>query len=150
MNTSHILLLGIVWIVFLLIFNTLYLLLCESVLDMPIKKEHINNDLPDNQITQEGDDNLLIPTSNQVYNPYDTNRPANQYGHQETDINSSNSDLVNTDISIPIVYSLDEIEDTSEPLRTPTVSKMLDTGSGPIIPINNINNNVLNNFRSIE
>ena len=137
MNTSHILLLGIVWIVFILIFNTLYLLLCESVLNMPIKKEHINNDLPDNQITQEGDNNLLIPTSNQVYNPYDTNRPANQYGHQETDINTSNSDLVNTDISIPIVYSLDEIEDTLVPLHTPTVSKMIDAGSGPIIPISN-------------
>jgi hypothetical protein len=148
MNISNILLLAIICIIFLLIINFLFINISESILN---KKEHINNNLPDNQITQEGDNNLLIPTSDQIYNPNDVNRPDNQYSHQETTLNNinNNTDFVDTDPSIPIVYSNDELEVTSIPLTTPS-SYIIDAGSGQIKETDNINNNKLNNFNSIE
>ena len=151
MNKSHILLMCILCIIFLMIFNALYLILCKC----SFKNEHINNDLPDNQITQEGDNNLLIPTSDQTYNPNDVNRPDNQYSHQETTLNNinNNTDFVDTDPSIPIVYSNDELEVTSIPLTAPSFtpsSYIIDAGSGQIKKTDNINNNKLNNFNSIE
>ena len=152
MNKSHLLLICIIWIIFLMISNTLYLILCEYVLNTKFKSEHINNDLPDNQITQMGDNNLLIPTSDEVYNPYDRNRPVNSDPHQVVNVNNNlntNTDLVNTDISIPIVYSHDELEDTNKVKLSPSYS-IIDTGSGQIPIVDNINNNVLNNFSSIE
>ena len=150
MNISNILLLAIIWTIFLLIFN--FLFISVSILN---KNEHINNDLPDNQITQEGDNNLLIPTSDQTYNPNDVNRPDNQYSHQETTLNNinNNTDFVDTDPSIPIVYSNDELEVTSIPLTAPSFtpsSYIIDAGSGQIKETGNINNNKLNNFNSIE
>ena len=153
MNTSQILLLSIIWIIFLMIFNTLYIIFCEYTLNTKFGNEHINNDLPDNQITQLGDANLLIPTSDEVYNPFDSNRRDNTYAHQ--DINNSgnintNTDLANTDVSIPIVYSHDEIEDTNNIIRTPSNPRIIDTGSGQIITTDNINNNLLDNLSSIE
>ena len=153
MNTSQILLLSIIWIIFLMIFNTLYIIFCEYTLNTKFGNEHINNDLPDNQITQLGDANLLIPTSDEVYNPFDSNRHDNTYAHQ--DINNSgnintNTDLANTDVSIPIVYSHDEIEDTNNIIRTPSNPRIIDTGSGQIITTDNINNNLLDNLSSIE
>jgi hypothetical protein len=133
-------------------FNTLYIIICEYLLNIEFKNEHINNDLPDNQITQMGDANLLIPTSDQVYNPNDTNRTDNSDGHQVTNINNinTNTDLSNTDPSIPIIYSYDELEDTNRVIPTPSNPIIIDTGSGQIISTDNINNNVLNNFNSIE
>jgi len=152
MNRSKILLLCIIWIIFLMMFNTLYIIICEYLLNIEFKNEHINNDLPDNQITQMGDANLLIPTSDQVYNPNDTNRTDNSDGHQVTNINNinTNTDLSNTDPSIPIIYSYDELEDTNRVIPTPSNPIIIDTGSGQIISTDNINNNVLNNFNSIE
>lgn len=149
MNTSQILLLSIIWIIFLMITNTLYLIISEYT----IKNEHINNDLPDNQITQLGNNNLLIPTSDQVYNPNDTNRPNNVDSHQVTNINNinTNTDLANTDPSIPIVYINDELEDSNYIINTPSLPyNNIDTGSGVIEPPTDINNNALNNFSSIE
>jgi len=133
-------------------FNTLYIIICEYLLNIEFKNEHINNDLPDNQITQMGNANLLIPTSDQVYNPNDTNRTDNSDGHQVTNINNinTNTDLSNTDPSIPIIYSYDELEDTNRVIPTPSNPIIIDTGSGQIISTDNINNNVLNNFNSIE
>jgi hypothetical protein len=149
MNTSQILLLGIILIIFLMITNILYLIISECT----IKNEHINNDLPDNQITQLGNDNLLIPTSDQVYNPNDGNRPNNSDSHQVTNINNinSNTDLANTDPSIPIIYINDQLEDTSYVTNTPSLLiNSIDTGSGIIEQPTDINNNALNNFSSIE
>ena len=154
MNRSHILLLGILSIIFILIWNNLFLFYNKWSLNKSFKNEHINNDLPDNQITQEGDDNLLIPTSQQTYNPNDGNRPGNQYGHQVTNVhNNNNVDtiLVNTDISIPLVYSMDELEDTTIIRTTPSIPNLtIDAGSGPVNTDVTINNNALNNFNSIE
>jgi hypothetical protein len=152
MNISHLLLLCIIWIVFLIIFNELVLIFSNY---LSSTKEQINNDLPDNSITAAGESNLLIPTSDQVYNPHDTNRPANDESHQETNINNNNEStvLVNTDPSIPIVYSMDQLEDTTAYYNSPTPSNPLnfiDSGSGQIITNTEVNNNVMNDFNSIE
>jgi hypothetical protein len=148
MNRSHILLLSILCIIFILVLNKILIILNKS-----FNNEHINNDLPDNQITLEGNNNILIPTSEQVYNPNDTNRPDNQYGHQETNLLNNNNDtvLVNTDESIPLVYSMDELEDTTIIRTTPSNPQLtLDAGSGPVNMGVTVNNNMLNNFNSIE
>jgi len=144
MDISKLLLLGIILIIIILLLNQLSFI-----------KELINNDLPNNSIVAAGDSNLLIPTSNQVYNPHDTNRIGNSYSHQETVImnNNHNTDYVNTDISIPLVYSLDELEDTTVRRHYPPsyVSHIIDTGSGNIEPErDDVNNNVLTNFRGIN
>jgi hypothetical protein len=119
---------------------------------LEFSKELINNDLPDNNRVAMGESDLLIPTSNQVYNPFDTNRQSNDLSHQETTINSRNqdTDYVNTGIDIPLVYSIDEIEDTTVK-TTYTPSYLIDAGSG-IIDKKNIdnNNNVLYKLKSIN
>jgi hypothetical protein len=146
MNISKILLLCIICIFAILILNKL-----TNYLNL----EYINNDLPNNNIVSMGNSNLLIPTSDQVYNPNDSNRTGNNYSHQETSISNSNNttDVVMTDIDIPLVYSRDEITDTTiiqrhSPSYTATI---IDAGSGPDINPNiEINNTLLNNFVSIE
>jgi hypothetical protein len=119
-----------------------------------INNEFLTNDLPDNSIVALGEDNLLIPTSNQVYNPHDHNRPNNSASHQETTIsnNNVNTDLVNTGIDIPIVYSHDELTDTTIIKINPPsyTAHIIDTGSGDINPEVEVNNNALNNLRSLE
>jgi hypothetical protein len=135
-----------------MILNKIFLIYSEWSLKTKFKNEHINNDLPNNQVTMEGNDNLLIPTSDQVFNPYDSNRPANQYSHQETNLNNSNNsntELVDTDMSIPIIYTHDEIGVTNTVTYNPSMT-MIDSGSGTINSTNEINNNVMNNFSSIE
>jgi hypothetical protein len=103
-----------------------------------------------------GDSNLLIPTSDQVYNPNDKSRTSNEYSHQETSIlnNNSHTDIANTGIDIPLVYSKDELTETTikhihshSPSHT---HKIIDAGSGNIDPPQKINNNLLNNLSSIE
>jgi hypothetical protein len=145
MNISKILLLCIICIIVVLIINK-----CTNYLN----KEYITNNLPNNNIVAQGENNILIPTSDQVYNPNDSNRPGNSYSYQETSLsnNNKNTDIVNTDIDIPLVYSRDEITDTTikhkcSPSRT---NKMIDAGSGIIDEPDEINNNILNNFRSLE
>jgi len=137
----------------MLVLNKILIILNEWSLNKTLKNEHINNDLPDNQITLEGNNNILIPTSEQIYNPNDTNRPGNQYGHQETNIKNNNNDtvLVNTDESIPLVYSIDELEDTTVIRNAPSIPQLtIDAGSGPVNTDVTVNNNMLNNFNSIE
>jgi hypothetical protein len=135
-----------------MVVNNILSIIAKDVYNFPIDKEHINNDLPSNEITQEGDSRFLIPTEDEVYNPHDTNRIDNIYGHQEIspDGNNINTELVNTDLSIPLVYSLDEIKDTTIILSTPSIPDIIDAGSGVIVPTDNINNNVLNNFNSLK
>jgi len=144
MDISKILLLCILCILVILIINKCF------------KNEFLNNELPNNNIATMGNSNLLIPTSDQVYNPNDGNRPDNNLSHQETNIlnNNLNTDSVNTSIDIPLVYSIDEIEDTTikhNHNNTPSyIHKIIDTGSGDLGGPDEINNNSLNNFRSIE
>ena len=145
MNTSKILLLCILCISVILIFNNI---------SKYFNKEFITNNLPNNNLVAMGNNNLLIPTSDQTYNPNDTNRPDNNLSHQETNISTSNSntDIVNTDIDIPLVYSKDEISDTTivrkqSPSRTPVI---IDAGSGDINPDIEVNNTILNKFISLE
>jgi len=147
MNISKILLLCIICILVVLIINK-----CTNYLN----NEYLNNDLPNNNIVAQGDSNLLIPTSDQVYNPNDSNRTGNTYSHQETSIsnNNKNTDIVNTAIDIPLVYSHDELTDTTikhKHKNSPShTHKIIDTGSGSIDKPTEINNNALNNFMSIE
>jgi hypothetical protein len=150
MNRSHILLICILWIIFLMVINNVLTMIVIYVYDFP--KEHINNDIPNNDVALEGDSRFLIPTEDEVYNPHDTNRIDNIYGHQEISLdgNNENTESVNTDLSIPLVYSLDEIKETTIASVTPSITDIIDTGSGVIIHTDNINNNVLNNFHSIE
>jgi hypothetical protein len=146
MNISKILLLCIICIFAILILNkfTNYLNL-----------EYINNDLPNNNIVSMDNSNLLIPTSDQLYNPNDSNRPGNNYSHQDVSITNINinTDVVNTDIDIPLVYSRDEISDTTiiQSNSPSYIATIIDAGSGSDINPNiEINNTILNNFVSIE
>lgn len=138
MNISNILLCGIICILLILLINTCF------------NNEFLTNNFPYNN----DDSNLLIPTSDQVYNPHDSNRVDNQSSHQVTSIFNTNADTVgaNTSIDIPIVYSKDELRDTSiKHVHTPShIHKIIDTGSGSIEPPIEINNNALNNLQSIE
>jgi hypothetical protein len=142
MDISKILLLCILCILVILIANKYF------------KQEFLTNDSPNNNIVAQGDDNLLIPTSDQVYNQNDSNRPNNSLSHQQTNIsnNNENTNLVNTSIDIPLVYSNSEIDETIIKRNyTPFYTKtMIDTGSGSIEEPTEINNNALNNFISIE
>lgn len=135
----------------------LFCILCILVIlfiNKFIKYEYLNNNLPNNNTFAMGNSNLLIPTSDQVYNPNDTNRPDNNLSHQETNILNNNEkiDVVNTSIDIPLVYSIDEITDTTIRHRySPSYThKLIDAGSGVINSNIEINNTKLNNFRSIE
>jgi hypothetical protein len=156
MNISKILLIGIILIIIILLLSSLILPNGISLLNQPyLMKESINNDLPDNNIVAQGDTNLLIPTSNQVYNPHDSNRTGNTYSRQQTVLmnNNQNTTYVNTDISIPLVYSMDELKDTTVRLHYPPsyVHHIIDAGSGDIEPErDDDNNNVLTNFRGIN
>jgi len=149
MNKSHLLLICILLVIMIIIFNQLSLIIGKHIFE----NEHINNDLPDNQITQLGDANLLIPTSDEVYNPNDQNRPDNADGHQVTDVSNNintNTELVNTSLSIPIVYTHDELEVTNYVMYSPSQPNIVDAGSGQIVSTDNVNNNALNDFSSIE
>jgi hypothetical protein len=97
-----------------------------------------------------------------TYNPYDSNRPLNTYGHQTDDPDlSSKVDgqtlMVNTTGDTPVVYSLDELETTGlskyTPTRTPSpIIIDEDAGSGNVyqnIEVNN-NNPKLYYLKSIE
>ena len=142
MNISNILLCCILSIVLILLINTCF------------NNEFLTNNLPNNNIVAMGDSNLLIPTSDQVYNPNDTSRTSNEYSHQETSIinSNSNTDIVNTGIDIPLVYSKDELTETTIIYNySPSyIHKIIDTGSGSIEAPQEINNNALNNLQSIE
>jgi len=143
-------------ILLILILIIIIILSLSTLLNLSFIKELINNDLPDNNIVAQGDNNLLIPTSEQVYNPHDKNRPGNNYPHQVTTINNNNQNTiyVNTDPSIPLVYSMDELEDTTVKHHYPPshVPHIIDAGSGDIKPErdDDNNNNVLTNFRGIN
>ena len=140
---SKILLLCIIFIIFILLINK-----CTNYLN----KEFITNNLSNNSTVSISNDNLLIPTSDQTYNPYDVNRPGNNLSYQQTKLSINTADNVNTDIDIPLVYSKDEIEDTTiiQKYSPSHTRHIIDAGSGIIEQPKEINNVILNNFRSLE
>jgi len=153
MNISDLLLLCILILLVLIVIN--------NFIPIPSNKETITNDLPNNNLTAMGDDNLLIPTNDQVYNENDTNRPDNSSSHQVLSgsyvNNNTDTTLVDTGIDIPLVYSLDEITDTTvmrnvntPSMLSPSLNKVFDAGSGNVNKDIIVNNNTLNNFRGIE
>ena len=155
MNISDLLLLCILILLVLIVIN--------NFIPIPHNKETITNDLPNNNLTAMGDDNLLIPTNDQVYNEYDTNRPDNDASHQVQNgsyvNNNTDTTLVDTGIDIPLIYSLDEITDTTvirnsvntpSNMLSPSSNKEFDAGSGNVNKPIVVNNDVLNNFRGIE
>jgi hypothetical protein len=142
MNISDILLFNILCILIVILINSFF------------TNEFLTNNLPNNNIVAMGESNLLIPTSDQVYNPYDSNRTNNELSHQETSIlnNNAETNIANTSIDVPIIYSKDELDDTTiKHNHSPSyIHKIIDAGSGNIDTPIDINNNVLNNLKSIE
>jgi hypothetical protein len=148
MNESHIILLLIIIILILLILHGIYKKYIEKLSENTYDEGQIYEN--DTSI----DNNLLIPTKNMVYNPYDIHRPANDLPIQEQSIESE-SDLlsknINTSGDTPIVYSLDVLSHTV--YNTPTQQNLLpdiDTGSGAISKDIEINNTKSVTFSSIN
>jgi hypothetical protein len=124
-----------------------------------------SNDKPENDISYDNEYDLLVPDKQNTYNPYDSNRPLNTYGHQtdDPDLTLKVDDqtlMVNTGGDTPVVYSLDELETTGLSKYTPTstpshISPIIiddDAGSGNVyqnIEVNN-NNRKLYYLKSIE
>jgi len=114
----------------------------------------------ENDSTYNDEKNLLIPTKNMVYNPFDINRPENDLPTQEISkdytLDSDKSSInVNTSGDTPIVYSLDELTHTVSnipPSNTPSgyIPINIDSGSGNIERNKVVNNNNMNLFHSIN
>jgi len=113
-----------------------------------------SNDKPDTGVPFNNEYDLLVPDKQNTYNPYDSNRPLNTYGHQTDDPDlSSKVDgqtlMVNTTGDTPVVYSLDELATTGLSIYTPTrtpshISPLIhsiDAGSGNIYQNIEVNNN---------
>jgi hypothetical protein len=113
-----------------------------------------SNNLPENDISYDNEYDLLVPDKQNTYNPYDSNRPLNTYGHQTDDPDlSSKVDgqtlMVNTTGDTPVVYSLDELATTGLSMYTPTktpshISPLIhpiDAGSGNVYKNIQVNNN---------
>ena len=128
MKESHILLLLIIIILFSIILCDIYKKYIEKLNDnTPLLTNYENDTSIDND--------LLVPTKNMVYNPYDSHRPSNDLPIQEQDIESESNLLttnVNTSGDTPIVYSLDELTHTVYNSPTSNLLPEIDTGSGDI------------------
>ena len=156
MNRTHLIL-----ILFIILLIIIYLV--KIIFGITEKLNNMNvysNDKNINKVYNEND--LLVPDKQNTYNPYDSNRPLNTYGHQTDDPDlSSKVDgqtlMVNTTGDTPVVYSLDELETTGLSMYTPTKSPSLliipeDAGSGNVyqnIEVNN-HNTKLYYLKSIE
>jgi hypothetical protein len=123
----------------------------------------VGNDKPVNDISYDNEYDLLVPDKQNIYNPNDINRPANNLPHQmaDTDLDlkvDNHTLLLNTTGDTPIVYSLDELAITSTSMYTPALTpsivplyiKPIDSGSGKIVTDLTVNNNKLNRLKSIE
>ena len=159
MNQTHLILISILILLILIHLYKIIISISEN-LNNDIT---VSNDKPVNDISYDNEYDLLVPDRPNVYNPNDINRPANNYGHQttDTDLNlkvDNQTLLLNTTGDTPIVYSLDELEVTSNSMYSPALTpsiikyvKPINTGSGKIIMNDgDINNNKLNRLRSIE
>jgi hypothetical protein len=144
MEESHILLLLIIVILITITLCSFYETFSET----------LNNDekpIYYNNTSYNDETDLLVPTKDMEYNPYDVHRPANELPHQvqnqETDTDKL-STVANTSGDIPIVYSHDEL---SLPSNTPTVYQSeIDAGSGNINTNINIHNSKLNSLQGIN
>ena len=161
MNRTHLIL-----ILFIILLIFIYLI--KIIFGITEKLNNMNvysNDKPDTGVPFNNEYDLLVPDKQNTYNPYDSNRPLNTYGHQTDDPDlSSKVDgqtlMVNTTGDTPVVYSLDELETTGLSMYTPTrtpshISPLInpeDAGSGTVyqnIEVNN-NNRKLYYLKSIE
>lgn len=161
MNRTHLIL-----ILFIILLIFIYLL--KIIFGITEKLNNMNvysNNLPENDISYDNEYDLLVPDRQNVYNPNDSNRPLNTYGHQTSDSDLSlkvdgQTLMVNTTSDTPVVYSLDELETTGLSKYTPTSTPSLvsplinheDAGSGNVyqnIEVNN-NNPKLYYIKSIE
>jgi len=160
MNQTHLILISILILLILIHIYNIIISISEN-LNNNITS---SNNIPVNDISYDNEYDLLVPDKPNIYNPNDSNRPANNLSHQtsDTDLDSkvdTQTLLVNTTGDTPIVYSLDELEVTSTSMYTPTLTpslvpiyiKPINTGSGKIIMNDGENNNnKLNRFMSIE
>ena len=158
MNRTHlILILFIILLIFIYLIKIIFGI-TEKLNNMKV----YSNDKPENDISYDNEYDLLVPDRQYVYNPNDTNRPLNTYGHQTADSDLSlkvddQTLMVNTTGDTPVVYSLDELETTGLSMYTPTKSPSLliipeDAGSGNVyqnIEVNN-HNTKLYYLKSIE
>jgi len=159
MNKAHLALIIMLIMLILIYIYIIFMNICEN-LNNTITS---SNDMPVNDISYDNEYDLLVPDRQNIYNPNDSNRPANNLSHQisDTDLDlkvDGQTLLVNTTADTPIVYSLDELEVTSGSMFTPTHTpsllspsiKAIDTGSGKVDTDVISRNNKLNRLRSIE
>jgi len=148
MTESHVILLLIIIILIILILHGIYKKYIENL------SENNSDNVHEYENDTSVDNNLLIPTKDMVYNPYDIHRPSNDLPIQEQSIESESDILsknINTTGDTPIVYSLDELSHTV--YHTPTQPNLLpdiDTGYGAISKDIEINNTKSVTFSSIN
>jgi hypothetical protein len=159
MNKTHLIL---ILFIILLIFIYLIKIICGITEKLNNMNVYSNYKPDTGGVPFNNEYDLLVPDKQNTYNPYDSNRPLNTYGHQTDDPDlGSKVDgqtlMVNTTGDTPVVYSLDELETTGLSIYTPTNSPSLpiipeDAGSGNVyqnIEVNN-NNPKLYYLKSIE
>lgn len=150
MNRTHLILI-------LFIISLIFIYLIKIICNITEKLNNMNvysNDLPENDISYDNEYDLLVPAKQYVYNPNDTNRPLNTYGHQQPDSDlalktDTQTLMVNTTGDTPVVYSLDELRTTGLSMYTPTSTpsylspsiKPIDAGSGNVYKNIQVNNN---------
>jgi len=158
MNVSHILLLLIITLFLIITINGLYTKYLEKLSETQdsIRTFEQNYDQIPERVYENDtsiDNDLLIPTKDTVYNPYDTNRPANDLSIQEQKFESESESTItniNTSGNIPIVYSRDELEQTVYSTPSFNMYNEIDTGSGDINKDIDVNNNKSVTFSSIN
>jgi len=159
MKESHILLLLIISLLLFMTLNDIYQRFDQVVSNINTVNKN-ETTIYENDSTYNDEKNLLIPTKNMVYNPFDINRPENDLPTQEISkdytLDSDKSSInVNTSGDTPIVYSLDELTHTVSnipPSNTPSgyIPINIDSGSGNIERNKVVNNNNMNLFHSIN
>jgi len=151
---SYILLVAILVLTIIIIISNLF-----SKKNELLTNDNVHtNDIPVNDISYDNELELTIPDTDVGYNPYGHTRPAQILPHQYIDNQNledrvdQNTVYVNTSADTPIVYSLDRLDmeiDTSKSYASPSITP-IDAGSGDIITLKTINNNNMDNLKSIE
>jgi hypothetical protein len=159
MNKAHLALIIMLTILILIYIYIIFINIYENLNNTIVH----SNDIPVNDISYDNEYDLLVPDKQNIYNPNDSNRPANNLSHQTSDTDlelkvDNQTLLINTTGDTPIVYSLDELEVTSGSMYTPTHTpsllspsiKPIDSGSGKVNTDVIARNNKLNRLKSIE
>jgi len=146
MLESHILLLLIIVTLVAITIHSFFNSYTEKLTDNKINIYNNNRSYND-------ETNLLVPTKNMEYNPYDIHRPANELPIQEQD-NEIDTDklstVVNTTGDTPIVYSHDELTHTIYHNPPSIIQAEIDAGSGNINTDVEIHTNKLDNLQGIS